>query len=44
MTPLVAQFEMKIPDDDLNYVKTGGAFGRKRRFPTFIIKKEGNFE
>ena len=35
-------FEMKVPDDDLNYVKTGGAFGRKRRFPTFIIKKEGN--
>ena len=42
VTPLVAQFEMKIPDDDLNYVKTGGAFGRKRRFPTFIIKKEGD--
>ena len=35
-------FEMKVPDDDLNYVKTGGAFGRKRRFPTYIIKKEGN--
>ena len=33
--------EEKVPNDDLNFVKTGGQFGKKRRFPTFIVKKEG---
>ena len=28
--------------DDLNWVETGGSFGKKRRFPTYIVKKEGN--
>ena len=32
----------KIPKDDLNWITTGGSFGKKRRFPTFIVKKEGN--
>jgi len=27
---------------DLNWVATGGSFGKKRRFPTFVVKKEGN--
>ena len=26
--------EVKLPKDDLNWVKTGGSFGKKRRFPT----------
>ena len=30
-----------VPKDDLNFVATGGAFGKKRRFPTFVVKKEG---
>lgn len=34
--------EEKVPNDDLNFVKTGGQFGKKRRFPTYIVKKEGN--
>ena len=34
--------EVKLPKDDLNWVKTGGSFGKKRRFPTFVVKKEGN--
>ena len=34
--------ESKIPNDDLNWVATGGSFGKKRRFPTFVVKKEGN--
>ena len=34
--------EEKVPNDDLNWIKTGGMVGKKRRFPTFIIKKEGN--
>ena len=38
--PLVR--EDKVPNDDLNFVKTGGQFGKKRRFPTFLVKKEGN--
>ena len=33
--------EEKVPNDDLNSVKTGGQFGKKRRFPTFVVKKEG---
>jgi len=33
---------VKLPNDDLNWVKTGGSFGKKRRFPTFVVKKEGN--
>jgi hypothetical protein len=33
--------EEAVPQDELNFVKTGGQFGRKRRFPTFVIKKEG---
>ena len=33
--------EEKVPNDDLNWVKTGGSFGKKRRFPTFVVKKEG---
>ena len=32
--------ESKIPNDDLNWVATGGSFGKKRRFPTFVVKKE----
>ena len=32
----------KVPKDDLNWITTGGSFGKKRRFPTFIVKKEGN--
>ena len=32
----------KVPKDDLNWITSGGSFGKKRRFPTFIIKKEGN--
>ena len=34
--------EVKLPKDDLNWVKTGGSFGKKRKFPTFVVKKEGN--
>ena len=34
--------EVKLPKDDLNWVKTGGSFGKKRRFPTYVVKKEGN--
>ena len=34
--------EVKLPKDDLNWVKTGGSFGKKRRFPTYLVKKEGN--
>ena len=34
--------EEKVPNDDLNWVETGGSFGKKRRFPTFVVKKEGN--
>ena len=34
--------EEKVPNDDLNFVKTGGQFGKKRRFPTYVVKKEGN--
>jgi len=33
--------EAKVPNDDLNWVATGGSFGKKRRFPTFVVKKEG---
>ena len=33
--------EANVPKDDLNFVATGGAFGKKRRFPTFVVKKEG---
>jgi len=34
--------EERVPNDDLNWVETGGSFGKKRRFPTFVVKKEGN--
>jgi hypothetical protein len=34
--------EEKIPNDDLNWVKTGGMVGKKRRFPSYVVKKEGN--
>ena len=34
--------EEKVPNDDLNWVETGGSFGKKRRFPTYVVKKEGN--
>ncbi len=34
--------EEKVPNDELNWIKTGGSFGKKRRFPTFVVKKEGN--
>ncbi len=34
--------EEKVPSDDLNWIKTGGMVGKKRRFPTFIVKKERN--
>jgi len=34
--------EKKVPNDDLNWVETGGSFGKKRRFPTYVVKKEGN--
>ena len=34
--------EEKVPNDDLNWIKTGGMVGEKRRFPTYIVKKEGN--
>jgi len=33
--------EARVPKDDLNWVATGGEFGKKRRFPGYIIKKEG---
>lgn len=33
--------EANVPKDDLNFVSTGGSFGKKRRFPTFVVKKEG---
>ncbi len=34
--------EEKIPNDDLNWIKTGGMVGKKRRFPSYVVKKEGN--
>ena len=34
--------EEKVPNDELNWIKTGGMVGKKRRFPTYIVKKEGN--
>ena len=34
--------ESTVPKDDLNFVATGGAFGKKRRFPGYVIKKENN--
>ena len=34
--------ENKLPSDELNWIKTGGMVGKKRRFPTYIVKKEGN--
>ena len=34
--------EEKVPNDDLNWVETGGSFGKKRRVPTFVVKKERN--
>ena len=33
---------MKFPSDELNWIETGGLVGKKRRFPTYIVKKEGN--
>jgi len=34
--------EERVPNDELNWIKTGGMVGKKRRFPTYIVKKEGN--
>ena len=36
------QYVEEVEFDDLNWIKTGGMVGKKRRFPTFVIKKEGN--
>ena len=38
----IESFHKGVEFDDLNWIKTGGMVGKKRRFPTFVIKKEGN--